>query len=161
MNKRVLKEYQQILAQEHFEDHNIIALGPAQEDNLSHWEATIRGPDDTPYVGSQFKLFIDIPLNYPSVPPVIHFESERMPHVNVKLSNGEICLDILKENWTPIFNLQYCLSCILRLLSDPNTDSPMNLDLASVLRNGDLGAYTGLIKYQLNYNKSGSHTPDR
>lgn len=152
MNKRILKEYQQILAQEQFDDKNILCLRPINEENLSNWESTIIGPTASPYNGFEFKLIIHIPQAYPHVPPVIKFENNKMPHVNVKLETGEICLDILKDNWTPIFNLQYCLSCILRLLCEPNADSPMNLDLASILRNGDLGAYNGLINYQLNCN---------
>ncbi len=66
-------------------------------DNLFRWNATITGPDDTPYAGLIYKLSIDFPTNYPYVHPIVKFVTTCF-HPNVDLY-GNICLDILQHNW--------------------------------------------------------------
>src|SRR3546814_49928 len=44
------------------------------------------------------------------------------------VQTGEICLDILKKEWSPIWSLQSACRAIIALLSDPEGDSPLNCD---------------------------------
>lgn len=74
------------------------SAGPVGED-LFHWQATIMGPDDSPYSGGVFFLDIHFPADYPFKPPKVSFTT-RIYHCNIN-SNGGICLDILKEQWSP------------------------------------------------------------
>ena len=46
--------------------------------------------------------------------------------------NGDICLDILKQNWSPIFDVAAVLTSIQSLLTDPNTKSPANGEAAKL-----------------------------
>lgn len=55
--------------------------------------------DDTPYAGGVFFLNIDFPIDYPFKPPKISFKT-KIYHPNIN-SNGNICLDILKNNFSP------------------------------------------------------------
>lgn len=62
-------------------------------------------------------------------------------HANVALRGGDICLDLLKEAWTPAYSVLECVRAVRMLLSCPETDSPLNVDVAALLRGGDaLGA---------------------
>ena len=81
------------------------------------------------------------------------FPKDAMPHVNVNYETGEICLDILKGEWSPVYNLLYTVQSIERLLSEPNADSPLNLELGILMREGDKTAYDGLVRYYLHRQK--------
>jgi ubiquitin-conjugating enzyme (huntingtin interacting protein 2) len=54
---------------------------------------------------------------------------------NISQSDGTICLDVLKDNWRPIYTLRTILISIISLLSDPNPDSPLNSDAATMYKN--------------------------
>ena len=78
------------------------SAGPVGDD-LFHWQATIMGPDDSPYSGGVFFLDIHFPADYAYKPPKISFISE-IYHPNIS-SDGEICLDILKDKWSPALTI--------------------------------------------------------
>jgi peroxin-4 len=62
-------------------------------------------------------------------------------HANVNLQTGEICLDLLKDAWSPAYSVLECVRAVRMLLSAPGIDSPLNIDVAALLRDGDvLGA---------------------
>ncbi|CCD25867.2 E2 ubiquitin-protein ligase peroxin 4 NDAI_0G00910 [Naumovozyma dairenensis CBS 421] len=159
---RIIKEYKTIQKQLNNNRNNqddefnniIVSLAPIDPDqDLTKWEAVIKGPQGTPYYGFNFILYITIPQEYPTVPPFFEFQPRSMPHCNVNYNTGEICLDILKQDhWTPVWNLMSTLKAIWLLLKDPVPESPLNVDLANLLRFGDLSAYNGLINYYLNIN---------
>lgn len=73
-----------------------------------------------------------------------------MPHCNVNYETGSICLNILTpEHWSPAWDLLHVLEAIIQLLSDPEPDSPLDIDLANILRAQDRSAYYGLVNYYL------------
>ena len=71
------------------------SAGPLDEKDQFSWQATIMGPDDSPYAGGVFFLNIKFPTDYPFKPPKCTFTT-RIYHCNIN-SNGAICLDILKD----------------------------------------------------------------
>ena len=78
---------------------NIICSPDAND--MMKWEAVILGPEDTDWQGGIFKLMITFGNDYPTAPPKVRFLT-KMFHPNIYL-NGEICLDILQNNWTPTY----------------------------------------------------------
>ena len=138
-----MKEYKAIEAQD------AVELSPRSEDSLQSWTATLEGPSGSPYAGASFTLDIEVPDTYPVAPPIAKFQPRTMPHVNVNYETGEICLDILKGEWSPVYNLVYVVQAIERLLREPNPDSPLNLELGIIMREGDIEAYKGLIGYYI------------
>lgn len=97
-------------------------------DNLFEWQANIFGPIDSPYEGGVFKLEIKFPEEYPFKPPKIKFRT-KIYHPNIS-ANGSICVDILKDNWSPALTISKVLLCITSLLTDPNPDDPLVPDIA-------------------------------
>lgn len=92
-------------------------------DNIYEWVATIVGPSDTPYNGGIFFLDVSFPADYPFKPPKITFRT-RIYHCNIN-SQGQICLDLLKDNWSPAITVAKLLLSISSLLSDPNPYDPL------------------------------------
>ncbi|KAF8458059.1 ubiquitin-conjugating enzyme E2-20 kDa [Terfezia claveryi] len=92
--------------------------------NLLQWTGTISGPDGTFYEGLTFKLNFSFPSNYPYSPPTVLFTTP-MFHPNVDMA-GRICLDILKDKWSAVYNVQSILLSLQSLLGEPNNKSPLN-----------------------------------
>jgi len=106
-----------------------IFLRPTSPSSLLHWTALIKGPIDTPYEGGVFKLSIRCGSDYPLSPPTITFDT-KVFHPNVHFSKGDVCLDILKKEWSPAWGLQAACRAVLALLSDPDAESPLNCDVS-------------------------------
>ncbi|AFN83935.1 ubiquitin conjugating enzyme E2 [Encephalitozoon romaleae SJ-2008] len=100
------------------------------EDDLMTWVAVIFGPESTPFEGGTFSLVLAFPETYPQDPPNVRFVSE-MFHPNI-YPNGELCLDILNNRWSPSYDVMGVLISIQSLLNDPNTASPANTDAATL-----------------------------
>ncbi len=103
------------------------SAGP-KDTNMYHWIAQIYGPENTPYHGGVFNLNIHFPTEYPFRPPKINFTT-KVYHPNIS-STGSICLDILKEKWTPALTVSKVLLSICSLMNDPNPDDPLVPDIA-------------------------------
>lgn len=102
--------------------------GPANDLDLFNWKATIIGPEDSPYAGGLFFLNIHFPTDYPFKPPKLQFTT-RIYHPNIN-STGGICLDILKDQWSPALTISKVLLSVCSLLCDPNPDDPLVPDIA-------------------------------
>ncbi len=108
-----------------------LSAGPI-DNNLFEWHASIIGPIGTPYEGGVFNLNISIPSNYPFKPPIVIFKT-KIYHPNINHS-GNICLDILKTQWSPALTISKILLSICSLLSDPNPNDPLVPEIANILK---------------------------
>ena len=97
-------------------------------DDIRHWNAIIIGPTGTPYEGGMFKLDVLFPQDYPFKAPDIKFLT-KVYHPNIS-SSGRICLDILKDKWSPALTIGRVLLSLCSLLNDPNPDDPLSSDVA-------------------------------
>ncbi|KAG9395928.1 Ubiquitin-conjugating enzyme [Carpediemonas membranifera] len=98
--------------------------------HIRNWKAVILGPEDSIWQGAVLLLSIDFPDNYPTKPPHVKFVSSVF-HPNIYKS-GEICLDILQNNWTSVYDVAAVLTSIQSLLTDPNPASPANIEAAQL-----------------------------
>eukprot|EP01065_Artemidia_motanka_P001180 TRINITY_DN10551_c2_g1_i1.p2 TRINITY_DN10551_c2_g1~~TRINITY_DN10551_c2_g1_i1.p2 ORF type:complete len:175 (+),score=57.10 TRINITY_DN10551_c2_g1_i1:52-525(+) len=114
-------------------------------ENILSWIGTIKGTVGTPYEGMQFKLSLKFPATYPFAPPAVKFETACF-HPNVD-AHGNICLDILKENWSSAYGVQQVLLSVQSLLGDPNNDSPLNVQAANLWPNRKEFAQVLAVKY--------------
>ena len=91
---RILKETQNL-----YKDPVVGIYADPSENNPRHFYVKIAGPGETPYEGGLFKAELFLPDEYPMVPPKVLFRT-KIFHPNIdKL--GRICLDILKDKWSP------------------------------------------------------------
>ena len=104
------------------------SAGPESEADIYKWNATILGPDDTPYAGGVFNLVIQFPTDYPFKPPKVAFTT-KVFHPNINAQGG-ICLDILKDQWSPALSIGKVLLSISSLLADANPKDPLVPEIA-------------------------------
>ncbi|KAJ3858023.1 ubiquitin-conjugating enzyme/RWD-like protein [Lentinula lateritia] len=106
--------------------------GGERANDLFHWQATIMGPSDSPYAGGVFFLSILFPTDYPFKPPKVSFTT-KIYHPNIN-ANGSICLDILRDQWSPALTISKVLLSICSMLTDPNPDDPLVPDIAHLYK---------------------------
>lgn len=102
-------------------------------DNIRHWKGTIYGPGDTCYQGGTFIVDIEIPSDYPFKPPKMKFDT-KMWHPNVSSQTGAICLDILKNEWTPALTIRTALISLQALMCSPEPDDPQDAQVANMYK---------------------------
>merc|ERR1712026_649067 len=101
------------------------------------------GPADSPYAGGVFFLNITFPADYPFKPPKITFTT-KIYHPNIN-ANVNICLDILKSQWSPALTISKVLLSICSLITDPNPDDPLVPDIARLYKT-DRKKYESMAK---------------
>lgn len=101
-------------------------------ENLFKWIGTISGPKDSVYETLKYKLSLQFPNSYPYTAPSVKFVTPCF-HPNVD-TGGNICLDILKEKWSALYDVRTILLSIQALLGEPNVDSPLNAIAAELWR---------------------------
>tara|TARA_Y100000389_G_scaffold201299_1_gene243674 strand:- start:5252 stop:5707 length:456 start_codon:yes stop_codon:yes gene_type:complete len=99
------------------------------DDDIYQWQATILGPSGSPYENGVFYLRIEFPKDYPFKPPQITFIT-KIYHCNINTA-GSICLDILKEQWSPALTVSKVLLSICSLMDDQNPNDPLMTDIAN------------------------------
>eukprot|EP00771_Trimastix_marina_P000046 gnl/Trimastix_PCT/1046.p1 GENE.gnl/Trimastix_PCT/1046~~gnl/Trimastix_PCT/1046.p1 ORF type:complete len:168 (-),score=51.17 gnl/Trimastix_PCT/1046:261-764(-) len=123
-----------------------ISVGLQDDSDLFRWQVCIMGPPDTIYEGGMFQGTLTFPENFPNYPPEMRFTSE-MWHPNI-YPDGRVCISILhppgddeygyedsSERWRPINSIEAVLLSVIAMLSEPNDDSPANIDAAVMWRN--------------------------
>lgn len=128
--KRIQSDLKEI-EKERSQHYNVSPIG----DSITELVGVITGPENTPYENAYFNLLIKLPENYPFKPPKIKFIT-KIFHPNISYS-GEICLDLLKDAWSCAFTISSVLLSIRLLLSDPNPDDPLSLDVANLYKNNN------------------------
>lgn len=121
------------------------SAGLVDDNNIYKWEVMIVGPPETYYEGGMFKAHLEFPLDFPQRPPKMRFISE-IWHPNIH-SNGDVCISILhepgedqygyekaNERWLPVHTVETILISVISMLSDPNDNSPANVDAAKQWR---------------------------
>ncbi|KAG6487479.1 hypothetical protein ZIOFF_056065 [Zingiber officinale] len=146
--RRIIKETQRLLS----EPAPGISASPS-EDNMRYFNVMILGPTQSPYEGGVFKLELFLPEEYPMAAPkwlarmfcilLLVVEDETFSHAKMsgfspkstiltltRQELGRICLDILKDKWSPALQIRTVLLSIQALLSAPNPDDPLSENIA-------------------------------
>jgi ubiquitin-conjugating enzyme E2 G2 len=142
--RRLASEYQNLCAKP---IPGIVAR-PISEDSLFHWTFALAGPPDTPFHHGVFTGTLTFPQDYPLSPPVMRFTPPLL-HPNVYPASGaragEVCISILhsgrdetgyeraEERWSPVQSIQSILLSVLSMLSEPNVESPADVDAAKLV----------------------------
>jgi ubiquitin-conjugating enzyme E2 D/E len=124
-HKRITKELMELQR----EPLASINAGPSGDD-LLNWQATLEGPPDSVYQGGKFALTIQFPTDYPFKPPKVRFAT-KIFHPNIATEGG-ICIDILKDQWSPALTVSKVLLSVASMLTDPNPSSPLNQEAGAL-----------------------------
>ena len=120
---------------------------------------TLIGPKETPWEDFVMNGIIDLPHNFPFAPPKLNFTTKTY-HPNIH-NDGKVCLSILNaeqdetgyfkasELWSPVLDIRCIFLCILNLFTEPNLESPANLDACILYRN-DIKMLTKMIRKEAN-----------
>ncbi|KAK9269934.1 hypothetical protein L1049_025507 [Liquidambar formosana] len=104
---------------------------PNGKDDLMNFEVTIQ-PDEGYYLGGVFVFSIQVSPMYPHEAPKVKCKT-KVYHPNIDLE-GNVCLNILREDWKPVLNINTIIYGLYHLFTQPNHEDPLNPDAAAVLR---------------------------
>eukprot|EP00891_Asterochloris_glomerata_P006708 jgi/Astpho2/6708/Aster-06731 len=114
-------------------------------DNISEFHVQFKGPGDSPYEGGHWKVHVELPEAYPYKSPSIGFIN-RIYHPNVDEMAGSVCLDVINQTWSPMFDLLNVFETFLpQLLLYPNPTDPLNGEAAALLMR-EPQAYNAKVK---------------
>ena len=118
-------------------------------DKMEEINATLFGPNDTPYEKGVFKLDIKFGEFYPFKPPHVYFKT-KIYHCNINIRGG-ICLDILKNEWSPALTISNLLLSICSLLAEPNPNDPLRPEIAELLKKNKIQHNSIAREYTIEY----------
>ena len=124
LHNRIKKEYLDLQ-----KEKNSNVLVKLVNNDYRHWKGRIKGPIDTCYQGGIFDVDIIIPDDYPFKPPKMKFDT-KIWHPNISSVTGAICLDILKNEWTPALTIRTALISLQALMCEPVPNDPQDAVVA-------------------------------
>ncbi|KAJ3363662.1 Ubiquitin-conjugating enzyme 13 [Allomyces javanicus] len=144
LSKRIIKETERLLA-----DPAPGIQATPHEDNLRYFDVVMSGPSQSPFEGGSFKLELFLPDDYPMTAPKVRFLT-KIYHPNIDRL-GRICLDILKDKWSPALQIRTVLLSIQALLSAPNPDDPLANDVAQHWKDNEKDAINTAKEWTAKY----------
>ena len=126
--RRVMREMRSLLRRQQQEPETWpFEIFPSQS-NMLCWQLLLRGPEGTPYAGGVWLLWMRFGAEFPRTPPEVRFIT-RIKHCNIN-SYGRVCHSVLDRNWSADVSVATVLQCINGLLLSPDTEDPLDSQLA-------------------------------
>lgn len=111
---------------------NFVSTNQPNPADIMNWKILIK-PDEGYYRGNRFTFDLKIPNSYPHEPPKLKCETS-IYHPNID-HEGNVCLNILREDWKPVLTINSIIYGLLHLFNEPNPEDPLNKEAAELLKN--------------------------
>lgn len=89
-------------------------------------------PDTGYWAKATYHFQFEIPVHYPHSPPKVDCMT-KIYHPNINL-DGKVCLNILREDWKPVLDINAVIYGLIYLFYEPNPDDPLNHEAAELFR---------------------------
>ncbi|KAF0989606.1 hypothetical protein HZS_7680 [Henneguya salminicola] len=126
------------------------------ESNYRLFHVKIDGPVETPYEGGVFEIDLFLPEDYPITPPKVRFLT-RIYHPNID-KIGRVCLDILKDKWSPALQINKVILSLQALIGSPNPKDPLDNEIAKHWTENENDAIETARKWTLEFAKPPAQT---
>ncbi|KAG6636760.1 ubiquitin-conjugating enzyme E2-23 kDa-like isoform X1 [Carya illinoinensis] len=114
-------------------------------DGMQEFYVDFHGPKDSAYQGGVWRIRVDLPDAYPYKSPSVGFVN-KIYHPNVDEMSGSVCLDVINQTWSPMFDLVNIFEVFIpQLLLYPNPSDPLNGEAAALMMR-DRTAYEQRVK---------------
>ena len=115
-------------------------------------------PDTGYWKGATYKFVFAVPPHYPHSPPKVECKTN-IYHPNIDLQ-GKVCLNILREDWRPVLDINAVIYGLIYLFYEPNPDDPLNHEAADLFRK-DIKSFERLVNRTLRGGKLDGVTFER
>ncbi|KAK5701883.1 ubiquitin-conjugating enzyme E2 H [Elasticomyces elasticus] len=113
--------------------------------NPKEFYVRFKGPEETPFMGGLWKIHVELPDQYPYKSPSIGFVN-RIFHPNIDELSGSVCLDVINQTWSPMYDMVNIFEVFLpQLLRYPNPTDPLNGEAAALMMR-DAKSYEAKVK---------------